>query len=114
MLLALVLCFDHRKSGDSLSPTDASFSKGHKYIWFALAGYAIGLVTALAAGILTHSPQPALLYQVPSTLGPVIFISWTKKELLELWEGKLKRQGTLNGGLRCLPGPKFILYIPFG
>ncbi|KAJ8623875.1 hypothetical protein MRB53_032405 [Persea americana] len=87
MLLALVLCFDHRKSRDSLSPMDASFSKGHKYIWFALAGYAIGLVTALAAGILTHSPQPALLYLVPSTLGPVIFISWTKKELLELWEG---------------------------
>ncbi|XXG85114.1 hypothetical protein AAC387_Pa11g0266 [Persea americana] len=87
MLLALVLCFDHRKGRDSLSPMDASFSKGHKYIWFALAGYAIGLVTALAAGILTHSPQPALLYLVPSTLGPVIFISWTKKELLELWEG---------------------------
>ncbi|RWR91723.1 signal peptide peptidase-like protein 1 [Cinnamomum micranthum f. kanehirae] len=87
MLLALVLCFDHRKSRDALSPMDASFSKGHKYIWFALAGYAIGLVTALAAGILTHSPQPALLYLVPSTLGPVIFISWTKKELLELWEG---------------------------
>ncbi|CAJ2669154.1 unnamed protein product [Trifolium pratense] len=25
-------------------------------------GYAIGLITALAAGVLTNSPQPALLY----------------------------------------------------
>ncbi|XP_077227348.1 uncharacterized protein LOC143860546 isoform X2 [Tasmannia lanceolata] len=41
---------------------DASSSEGHKYVWYGLSGYAIGLVTALAAGILTHSPQPALLY----------------------------------------------------
>eukprot|EP00262_Sarcandra_glabra_P000310 TRINITY_DN10370_c0_g1_i1.p1 TRINITY_DN10370_c0_g1~~TRINITY_DN10370_c0_g1_i1.p1 ORF type:complete len:373 (+),score=41.85 TRINITY_DN10370_c0_g1_i1:310-1428(+) len=88
MLLALVLCFDHRRSRDSgSSPMDTSSSKGHKYIWYALPGYAIGLVTALSAGILTHSPQPALLYLVPSTLGPVIFLSWTRKELMELWDG---------------------------
>ncbi|KAJ8623821.1 hypothetical protein MRB53_032351 [Persea americana] len=62
ILLASVLSLDHQKSRDSLSPTDASFSKGHKYIWFALAGHAIGLVTALTAGILAHSLQPALLY----------------------------------------------------
>ncbi|CAI9259901.1 unnamed protein product [Lactuca saligna] len=82
MLLALVLCFDHRKENISLSP-----HKGYKYIWYATIGYAVGLVTALAAGILTHSPQPALLYLVPSTLGPVVVISWTRKELKELWEG---------------------------
>lgn len=64
MLLALVLCFDHRKSRDSVNLSDINSSKGHKYIWYALAGYAIGLVTALAAGVLTHSPQPALLYLV--------------------------------------------------
>ncbi|XP_058084157.1 signal peptide peptidase-like 1 [Magnolia sinica] len=87
MLLALVLCFDHRKTRDSGSPVDTSSSKGHKYMWYAVSGYAIGLVTALAAGILTHSPQPALLYLVPSTLGPVVFIAWTRKELMELWEG---------------------------
>ncbi|MCD7459772.1 Signal peptide peptidase-like 1 [Datura stramonium] len=69
MLLALVLCFDHRKSRDSenildipLPKEDISSPKGFKYIWYALAGYSLGLVTALAAGILTHSPQPALLY----------------------------------------------------
>ncbi|PON90849.1 Peptidase A22B, signal peptide peptidase [Trema orientale] len=87
MLLALVLWFDHRRSRDTVNLLDLHSSKGHKYIWYALPGYAIGLVTALAAGVLTHSPQPALLYLVPSTLGPVIVISWIRKELAEFWDG---------------------------
>lgn len=86
MLLALVLCFDHRKSKDLGNPMD-TLPKGYKYSWYALTGYGIGLVIALAAGILSHSPQPALLYLVPSTLGPVIFLSWLRHELHELWEG---------------------------
>lgn len=64
MLLALVLCFDHRKSNNTVNLLDLHSSKGHKYIWYALPGYAMGLVIALAAGVLTHSPQPALLYLV--------------------------------------------------
>ena len=64
MLLALVLWFDYRRSRDTVSLLDLHSLKGHKYIWYALPGYAIGLVAALAAGILTHSPQPALLYLV--------------------------------------------------
>ncbi|XP_072974783.1 signal peptide peptidase-like 1 [Typha angustifolia] len=87
MLLALVLCFDHQKNREMAIPVDTSFSKGQKYIWYAVSGYAIGLVTALAAGILSQSPQPALLYLVPSTLGPVIFLSWLRNDLTELWEG---------------------------
>ncbi|CAH9059389.1 unnamed protein product [Cuscuta epithymum] len=87
MLLALVLCYDHRKGRESWNTLDGSSSKGFKYIWYALTGYSIGLITALAAGILTQSPQPALLYLVPSTLGPIIVISWMRKELAELWEG---------------------------
>lgn len=79
MLLALVLCFDHRKENNK--------GQGYKYIWYATFGYAVGLVIALSAGILTHSPQPALLYLVPSTLGPVVVIGWARKELKELWEG---------------------------
>ncbi|KAM7504764.1 hypothetical protein LguiB_003668 [Lonicera macranthoides] len=87
MLLALVLCFDHRKGKESADSLDIPPYKGHKYIWYALSGYAVGLMTALAAGVLTHSPQPALLYLVPSTLGPIIVISWMRRELAELWEG---------------------------
>ncbi|XP_031502134.1 signal peptide peptidase-like 1 [Nymphaea colorata] len=87
MLLALVLCFDHRKTRDSGNLVETSTAKGPKYIWYALSGYAIGLISALAAGILTRSPQPALLYLVPSTLGPIIFISWIRRDLVELWDG---------------------------
>ncbi|KAJ9139878.1 hypothetical protein P3X46_030571 [Hevea brasiliensis] len=97
MLLALVLCFDHRKSRDPISLLDLHSSKGHKYLWYALPGYAIGLVTALASGVLTQSPQPALLYLVPSTLGPVVVISWVRRELAELWEGSMPN---LNDKLR--------------
>lgn len=89
MLLALVLCFDYRKSRETVNLLELHSSKGHKYIWLALPGYAIGLVTALAAGVLTHAPQPALLYLVPSTLGPVVFVSWIRKDLAELWEGNM-------------------------
>lgn len=63
MLLALVLCFDHRRNRDMGGSVDTP-SKGHKYVWYALFGYAVGLVTALAAGILYQSAQPALLYLV--------------------------------------------------
>ncbi|KAI3970173.1 hypothetical protein MKW92_007490 [Papaver armeniacum] len=93
MLLALVLCFDHRRTRDSVTPMESSSTKGQKYIWYAVCGYAIGLVTALAAGILSQSPQPALLYLVPSTLSPVMVISWFRKDLVELWEGN---EETLN------------------
>ncbi|KAK9672621.1 hypothetical protein RND81_12G112700 [Saponaria officinalis] len=87
MLLALVVCFDHRKSKETASTLGIASPRGHKYIWYAISGYAVGLVTALSAGILSRSPQPALLYLVPSTLGPIIVISWIRKELMELWEG---------------------------
>ncbi|KAM3210706.1 hypothetical protein ACQJBY_064584 [Aegilops geniculata] len=88
MLLALVLSFDHRKSKGVAVPSDLSpTSKRRKYVWFALTGYGVGLVTALAAGILSQSPQPALLYLVPSTLGPIVYLSWLRNDLWELWEG---------------------------
>uniref|UniRef100_A0A0E0EXB5 Signal peptide peptidase-like 1 n=1 Tax=Oryza meridionalis TaxID=40149 RepID=A0A0E0EXB5_9ORYZ len=87
MLLALVLSFDHRKIKDMSVSQDMPPSKQRKYVWYALTGYGVGLVTALAAGILSQSPQPALLYLVPSTLGPVMYMSWLRNELWELWEG---------------------------
>ncbi|CAA2975152.1 signal peptide peptidase-like 1 [Olea europaea subsp. europaea] len=64
MLVALILFFDNRQSKDSMSATDIQSSKGFKYFWYALSGYAVGLVAALSAGTLSHSPQPALLYLV--------------------------------------------------
>ncbi len=64
MLLALVLCFDHRKGREH--ENEGSFSRGNQYIRYAVCGYSIGLITALAAGLLSQLPQPALLYLVSS------------------------------------------------
>jgi signal peptide peptidase-like 3 len=60
MLLALVLFFDNRKQKDVNVPSDMPPSKRRNYVWYALIGYGVGLVAALAAGILSQSPQPAL------------------------------------------------------
>lgn len=71
MLLALVLCFEHRRAKEiqeglpsSLGPH--SHPRNSKYAWYATVGYAVGLISALAAGVLTRAPQPALLYLVIS------------------------------------------------
>eukprot|EP00850_Spirogloea_muscicola_P013354 SM000090S24316 [mRNA] locus=s90:217102:218671:- [translate_table: standard] len=96
MLLALVVCFDYHKSreaeGDkdglsSLAAPRPPAARRGQYVWYAVAGYAVGLVAALAAGVLTRLPQPALLYLVPSTLGPVAAVAWRHRELAELWHG---------------------------
>lgn len=86
MLLALVLFFDNRKLKDVNVPSDVSPSKRRNYVWYAITGYGIGLVAALAAGILSRSPQPALLYLVsPVWLYSQIFFSccW----IMLLWLG---------------------------
>ncbi|CAI5528540.1 unnamed protein product, partial [Closterium sp. Naga37s-1] len=70
------------------SPSAREREKGQLgYMWVAAVGYAVGLVAALAAGVLTRSPQPALLYLVPSTLGPVSLVAWRRGELADLWDG---------------------------
>eukprot|EP00850_Spirogloea_muscicola_P017709 SM000155S01638 [mRNA] locus=s155:72515:73553:+ [translate_table: standard] len=96
MLLALVVCFDYHKSREaeedkgglsSLTAPRPPAARRGQYVWYAVAGYAVGLVAALAAGVLTRLPQPALLYLVPSTLGPVAAVAWRRRELAELWHG---------------------------
>lgn len=32
-------------------------------------------------------PQPALLYLVPSTLGSILFMSWKRKDVKQMWHG---------------------------
>ncbi|KAL0791391.1 hypothetical protein Bca101_007637 [Brassica carinata] len=60
MLLALVLCFDYPKTRDVVKIFDLKIFKGSQIqMIYALPGYTIGLVSALAAGVLsllTHSP----------------------------------------------------------
>ena len=67
MLLSLVLCFDHRKFREH--DNEGTFSRGNKYIQFGGCGYAVGMIAALAAGLLSQAAQPALLYLVRRACG---------------------------------------------
>jgi len=56
--------------------------------WLLLcAGYAAGLACANFAVALTNLGQPALLYLVPCTLGPLLLKAQREGTLKELWEG---------------------------
>lgn len=80
--LLLVWCarLDMRRYG-SLSSESAS--KG--YLPMALLGYALGLLVANLAVDYFKAGQPALLYIVPLTLGPVLYRSYNSKSLRDLW-----------------------------
>lgn len=80
--LLLVWCarLDMRRYG-SLSSESAS--KG--YLPMALLGYALGLLVANLAVDYFQAGQPALLYIVPLTLGPVLYRSYNSKSLRDLW-----------------------------
>ena len=47
-----------------------------------------GLVLALGTGVLFQAAQPALLYLVPCTLGPVAARAATRGEWGDLWGGQ--------------------------
>ena len=58
-------------------------------------GYAVGLLLAFLANIFRISingvrGQPALLYLVPSTLGPLVVVAMRRRELGKLWRGPFK------------------------
>lgn len=69
MLLALGPCFHDHKNSDTVSLVELHSSKGHKCIWYTILGYATVLIIALEASVLTHSPQPTLLYPVKKRAG---------------------------------------------
>jgi hypothetical protein len=124
MLLALVLTFEHRKrpwlvaghqetasrSGEDhhhLTSTSLlerpsgklAYPRGgtracRSYLSVATAGYAAGLVSSIAAGALSHSPQPALMYLVPCILAPVMAKAHTQGELRELWGGERRTEAS--------------------
>jgi len=52
-----------------------------------LLGYAVGLAMANLAVYIMQQGQPALLYLVPLTLGPLTLISWREGTLETVWKG---------------------------
>jgi presenilin-like A22 family membrane protease len=57
------------------------------YFHLCTVGYAVGMCICFFVLFVFKAAQPALLYLVPCTLGPVCLAGWRNGELGELWEG---------------------------
>jgi signal peptide peptidase-like protein 2B len=77
LLVAFCLRYDYHAQN--------SWRKG--YFVPVYIGYCIGLGMANAAVILTGLGQPALLYLVPCTLGPLCCLGWRDGTFKALWKG---------------------------
>ncbi|GAB9474008.1 Signal peptide peptidase-like protein [Globisporangium polare] len=66
-------------------------------------GYALGLFFANLAVVLMKEGQPALMYLVPCTLGPLALIGWRRGILKKLWDGPPELQPGYNSGLALDP-----------
>lgn len=70
----------------------------------ALLGYAAGLVCSFVANGVFGVAQPALLYLVPATIGPVVAATASRGDLGELWRGPVV-YGAVPAGRVGLPAP---------
>ena len=50
--------------------------------------YSLGLITTYVALIFMSVAQPALLYLVPFTLIPLVFVAWRRGEMYVMWTGR--------------------------
>ena len=89
LLLAWAARLDIRSYGSLWSPY-----AGRGYFPMVVVGYAIGLMAANFAVEYFETGQPALLYIVPLTLGPVLLRSLWSGKFPELWRG-LPRMRTI-------------------
>jgi hypothetical protein len=80
MLMALLLSFDKWKEREEPKAAGSQ----HRYFRQASVGYAVGLVTALAAGVLMRSAQPALLYLVSMFCIPLHLVRFRSVSVLIL------------------------------
>lgn len=80
---------------------DATSASGSRRGLFGLIiwGYALGLFLANLAVVLMKEGQPALMYLVPCTLGPLCLISWRRGILSKLWEGPPELQPGFKSGV---------------
>lgn len=93
LLLCFVLRFDSYKQTQSL-PSDANVTMPpastkyyHKITYFqcSLVGYFLGLLTSTISSEIFQAAQPALLYLVPFTLGPLLLMAYLKGDLKRMW-----------------------------
>ena len=89
LLLSYVLRWELPRYRSSIVPSIPKLLFGGGYYSIAIIGYAVGLLLANLAVQVFHMGQPALLYLVPCTLGPVILRAKRFKEFDAMWTGIL-------------------------
>ncbi|VDM21531.1 unnamed protein product [Wuchereria bancrofti] len=57
------------------------------YGFISVTGYGIGLIVTFVALTLMETAQPALIYLIPFTLGPIIILALIRREFKILWIG---------------------------
>ena len=105
ILLSYALRYDYSTRGRACCPFLTRCCEGSRpetreqpkmtgipYFGLLMFGYGVGLALAFVANYLEITingvrGQPALLYLVPCTLGPLIALSYVQGELQELWNG---------------------------
>lgn len=86
----LVLCFvlrfeSRRRTHHAYSTDPLSFIHRLTYFQCSLLGYIAGLITATISSEVFKCAQPALLFLVPFTLIPLLFIAHLKGDLNSMW-----------------------------
>ncbi|KAL3998766.1 Signal peptide peptidase family protein [Acanthocheilonema viteae] len=70
---------------------DFVVSTRHLYGFISIIGYGIGLIVTFIALTLMETAQPALIYLIPFTLGPIIILALIRKEFKLLWTGNFSK-----------------------
>ena len=91
LLLTLALKFDvaHLQQCPSTMSLPMLLKNPLRYFHFTSCwiGYTVGLLVAMIFALYFHVAQPALLYLVPGTILPLVFVSYRENTLASLWNG---------------------------
>jgi hypothetical protein len=52
-----------------------------------MAGYCVGLTMCEFVVGTFHWAQPAMIYLVPGTLLPFVYMAWRRREVQDVWDG---------------------------
>eukprot|EP00741_Cyanophora_paradoxa_P008205 tig00000025_g7940.t1 len=104
LLLSLCLRFDRQGAPAGAAASKPPGSSPRRYYACGLAGYVAGLAVCYAVLLHSDAPQPAMIYLVPGTLGPVAALAAVRGELGEMWAGEAGREGAVAAD-GADPGP---------
>uniref|UniRef100_A0A1I7VEX9 PA domain-containing protein n=1 Tax=Loa loa TaxID=7209 RepID=A0A1I7VEX9_LOALO len=70
------------------------------YGFISIIGYGIGLIATFIALTLMETAQPALIYLIPFTLGPIIIFALIRRQFKLLWTGDFTKSREITNIVR--------------